>query len=63
LATLAVSCPSIKSADIVLTQVASYGTLCYVGGITITEGTGFIITLSAASGAVTVNYAVFHVNA
>jgi len=60
--TKAVVMANIEATDIVLAQVLSYSTACYVTYITVTAGTGFVINLSAAPGTATVGCAVFKAN-
>ena len=58
-ATQLVSLAAIAATDVVVANVISYATAAYVSKLTITAGTGFLITLNTDSGPASVSYAVF----
>lgn len=62
-ATCAVVLATIAATDVVLAQQEAAATATYIQYVTITAGTGFVVTLNASPGSSTINWAVFHLNA
>lgn len=62
-ATCAVALATIAAGDIVIAQQEASATANYIQYITITAGTGFVVTVNTSPGTSSINWAVFAANA